>query len=110
MADLNTVTCEVCHVPKKDANHWWTAYALRDEHGHPAGALIVPLGVTVIKWPFSRKLPKPSAHLCGQAHVQKWMQGQLDRSQRGHVRLKIIPGQPVIQVQLQITPGIPVNQ
>lgn len=97
MADLNTVTCEVCHVIKKEANHWWTAYAVKDEHGRPAGALILPFGVTVISWPFRRKLPKPSAHLCGQAHVNTWMEGQLDRSKRSLVRLQITPGEPVQQ-------------
>jgi hypothetical protein len=80
MADLNTVMCEVCHVLRKETNHWWTAYTLKDEHGRDAGAMVLPFTVTQVSWPFRKKLPKPTAHLCGQAHVQVWMEGQLNRA------------------------------
>lgn len=97
MANLNTVTCEICSVQKKNTNHWWTAYSLKDEYGRPAGTMIIPFGSPVIAWPFKKaKLPAPTAHLCGQAHVQVWMEKQLDATAKvKRIGIQIIAGQPV---------------
>lgn len=108
MADLKTVTCEVCQDRKGTANHWWAGYTLKDEYGRDAGALILPLQVEAVSWPFRKKLPKPSVHLCGMAHAQRWMDSQLDRAKNlkpWPSALEIIPGPPVIPLRLEIHAG-----
>lgn len=80
MAELNTVTCNMCNTLKRETNHWWKGYIVEtvDANGEhkPIGVLILPIDAERIVWPiFRQQLPSASVHLCGEEHAQKW-QGQ----------------------------------
>ena len=77
MSEQTSYRCDICNIEKQESNHWWKGYIFTDEEDDTIALTITPWAIenleTVSIFEQSKvKLPKPDAHLCGEAHAIEW--------------------------------------
>jgi len=79
MAVVETYSCDICNTQKKDANHWWKAFLLKDQRGAIVGFVVLDWNASPITDPVLNSdrselsVNKADAHLCGAEHLMKWI-------------------------------------
>lgn len=70
MADLNTQTCDMCPEVKKEVNHWFMGFVVKD-----GSVVIKPWNEATITT--YKLIGEQCYHLCGLDCASKWLMKQL---------------------------------
>jgi hypothetical protein len=77
MAELISITCDVCGIAKQAANHWWRGRLVP----RTGGVMIFPAATAG-----TMKRKPGDVDLCGQAHAHAWIDGYLQQPSKAERR------------------------